>query len=167
LCQLLTYAWAAPGKKPFTFDLGGRLRGGDLDRKLFVAEVKNHVKENDLPTEFSKFLGKCYLAVQQQPDSCARIFWISWSPFQAQTWDEHTTVDNVRKHVLKHRELVLNEADETKAKDLIDEDAVRLVAARLWMLTMSDPLETLVLSDDHLAELARVMTLENRSATSA
>jgi hypothetical protein len=100
MSELLHFQWPYAPKRPFSFDLGGNFRGDDLEDQSFVAEVKNYQRENDLPTQYRDFLAKCYVALESKPDRCDHFLWISWSPFQARSWDKHATSNAVRSSVI-------------------------------------------------------------------
>lgn len=50
--EKLTFEWPQGGQS-FSFDLGGKLRYGDFDGKLFYAEVKKYSKSLDLAVKFA------------------------------------------------------------------------------------------------------------------
>jgi hypothetical protein len=135
--ELLEFQWphghddGSPAQ--FSFDLGGTFRGDPLDNQSFVAEVKAYKKEQDLPTHFRDFLAKCYAALEARPDRCDHFLWVSWSPFQAQHWDQHATSENVRKSVLHkaNRSRTLGLADESEAAAKLSADLLVGVASPL------------------------------------
>jgi len=168
--ELLEFQWPhgrddGPGAR-FSFDLGGTFRGDTLENQSFVAEVKAYKKENDLPTHFRDFLAKCYVALETRPDRCDHFLWLSWSPFQAQRWDQHATAENVRKSVLHeaNRRRTLGLEDESQAAAKLSADLLVGVAERIWLVTLSEKQEQLVLSANHYVEVVRMITLERRGA---
>lgn len=167
--ELLEFKWPyIPGddqSAPFSFDLGGTLRGEPLDNESFLAEVKAYKNESDLPTHFRDFLAKCYVALEQRPDRCDHFLWISWSPFQAKQWDKHATAENVKKSVLHqaNRSRALGADDEDEAAAKLSPELLVAVASRIWLVTLSRKQEQLVLSRDHYIEVVRLIVAEGRT----
>lgn len=159
LKELLGFEWPHGGSQ-FSFDLGGKLRGGDLDSQMFVAEVKNYQYESDLPAHFKAFLAKCYVAFTTKPDRCDHFFWISWSPFQAQQWNKHATADKVRAAITANADKIFGTTDAAAIASQIDEAALLAVADRIWLLTLSAKQEKLVIAQEHYAEVMKMMLLE-------
>lgn len=166
--ELLEFQWphALDGSQAasFSFDLGGTFRGESLDNQSFMAEVKAYRKESDLPVHFRDFLAKCYVALETRPDRCDHFLWMSWSPFQAQRWDEHATTENVQKAVLHeaNRRRTLGLDDEGEARAKISADLITRVASRVWLVTLSEKQEQLVLSREHYGEVMKMITMERR-----
>jgi hypothetical protein len=161
LNELLAFSWPHSAGT-FTFDLGGRFRGDELDGHSFVAEVKKYKNEGDLPTLYRDFLAKCYVAYDAHPDRCRHFLWLSWSPFQAKRWDHHTTIEAVSKAVLHsvNRQRVLGTSDETEARLALDAATLTAVSERLWLLTLSMKQESFVLTKEHYLEVVRLITAE-------
>jgi len=63
-----------PSGNPFSFDIGGLLRGGDIHGQEFLAEVKKYTGDGNQGTEFRKFLAKCYRAYDLRPERCGGLF---------------------------------------------------------------------------------------------
>jgi hypothetical protein len=162
MAELLGFRWPHGARQPFSFDLGGTLRGAPFDNESFVAEVKAYKKELDLAEHFRDFLAKCYVALSEQPARCDHFLWISWSPFQAKRWDQHTTAANVERSVLHtaNRARVLGVDDEGGAKARLSAEALTRVADRVWLITLSEGQERLVLSPDHYLEVVKLITAE-------
>jgi hypothetical protein len=161
LRELLEFEWPHGGKG-FSFDLGGKMRGGTFQDKSFVAEIKNYKRESDLPEHFKSFLAKCYVAYKAKPARCNHMMWISWAPFQARKWDQHTSPDNVREAVIYYRDAIFGTTDEDEARKNIDEAAVFETAQRLWLITLCEKQEHLVVSNEHLDELVKFMRAAER-----
>jgi hypothetical protein len=128
--------------------------------------VKNYRKESDLAAHFRDFLAKCYVAFMERPNRCDHFLWISWAPFQAQRWDEHTTASSVEKAILHPdncmRTLGVTDPSEGKAK--LMPDLLTRVADKVWLVTLGDKQETLVLSKEHYVEVVRLITEEGLSS---
>jgi hypothetical protein len=163
LKELLAFDW--PHGEDFSFDMGGQLRGGDLEGKMFLAEVKNYDHEMDLPIHFREFLAQCYVALNEKPDLSDIFMWISWSPFQAQRWHEHATAKSVQKAVLKHSGLILDTSDEQKALSEIDPAVIANVSERIWLITLCDQQEDLVIAHEHYVQVVSLMLANDREVT--
>lgn len=160
LRELLEFEWPFEGQT-FSFDLGGKLRGDELEGQMFLAEIKNYKYESDLPVHWRRFLASCYVARSRKPERCDNFMWISWAPFQAQKWHEHATPETIRKSLvhLDNRKRLFDTLEEDTAKALIDESLVADVAPRIWMITLSEKQETLVIGRNYYAEVIKMMTL--------
>ena len=64
----LTFDWANGGS--FSFDLGGKLRGGAFHGQEFFAEVKEYNSVGDQPRLYDEYLAKCYRAYVVLPARC-------------------------------------------------------------------------------------------------
>jgi hypothetical protein len=156
--DLLAFEWPH-SEGSFSFDLGGVFRGGALHDTSFLAEVKGYRNESDLPTEFRDFLAKCYVAFIGERERCDHFLWISWSPFQAKTWSEHRKPEKIRRALLHNdnRRRVLGAESDDEAKQAIDESVVFEVSRRIWLLTLCDEQEDLVITKEHFGDLLGLM----------
>lgn len=145
--EKLTFEWPQGGQ-PFSFDLGGKLRYGAFDGKLFYAEVKKYSKALDLGTHYKDFLAKCYVAYLGAPRFADNFMWVSWAPHAATSWDELTTAAKVRESVVANAHRIFSPAGDVDA--LVDDDTCAAVAERLWILILSDKQEELVPAVEHL-----------------
>lgn len=163
--SLLEFDWPGGKRTKFTFDLGGQFRGEKLDRQSFLAEVKNYKKEHDLPEHFRAFLAKCYVALGTREKSCDNFLWISWSPFQAQKWDQHATAEAVRTALLhkSNVERVFGTLDAAEAEKQMDVERLTRVADRVWLLTMSRRQHDLLLTTAHYLEVVKMYAAEKVS----
>lgn len=160
LKEMLSFSW--PYGNDFSFDLGGKFRGGDLEKRMFLAEVKAYRYEMDLPAHYKAFLAKCYVALTQKPARSDYFLWMSWSPFQAQKWHKHTIADTVKSAVLYERARIFNVSSEQEALSLLDISAVAEVANRIWLITLCDKQEELVISLEHYKQVISLMLPEDR-----
>jgi hypothetical protein len=144
----LTFPWQSGGT--FSFDLGGRLRGGDLNGQEFFAEVKRYYTVGDQAGLYDEYLAKCYTAYSSLPSRCDHFFWLTWHPFSQSKWNDLCKEVEVRKAVLNHREKCLGETDLPAAQAMVDASICTAVAERLWVIVLSDKQETLVVEDAHL-----------------
>ncbi|HUB39993.1 MAG TPA: hypothetical protein VMA72_14170 [Streptosporangiaceae bacterium] len=164
LAEMVHFAWpyASGPAKPFSFDLGGKFRGDSLDGQSFLAEVKNYRYEMDLAEHFRDFLAKCYVALGDHPRRCGNFLWISWAPFQAQQWHKHATTEKVRSSLLHkaNRVRALGEDDEAEAAKKLDVERMAAVASRVWLITLGDRQERLVLTEEHFYQIAEMLARE-------
>ena len=145
--EKLRFDWPEGGQS-FSFDLGGKLRYGDVDGQLFYAEVKKYANSADLGTHYRDFLAKCYVAYLDSPKFADNFMWVSWAPHAATTWDQLTSATHVRAAVLANAHRIF--ANPAEADELIDDEVCATVAERLWLLILSDKQETLVPDPVHL-----------------
>lgn len=164
LGELVHFSWPYATRTQFSFDFGGRFRGDHLENKTFLAEVKKYQREGDLPVRFRDFLAKCYVALEAKPERCDNFLWISWSPFQARLWDKHATLENVRNSIIRtsNRERVLGVDEEPQALAKLNADLAAQVARRVWLITLSEQQEQLVLTQTHYREVAKLISHEQR-----
>ncbi len=141
------------------FDIGGTLRGENLEGQAFLAEVKDYGPNSDQYPEFKKFLALCYIAYTAKPTYCDHLIWITWRPFKCQTWDDLTSVNEVIEAVVTERERVFGVGvTQEDARSQVDLAAAAAVADRLWLIVLSERQETLVITRSHYAEVVRLIT---------
>jgi hypothetical protein len=134
----------------FSYDLGGNLRGGELDGQEFLAECKFYKNASDLSTHFRIFLAHCYRAVATEHLMADRFFWISFAPHSATIWERIKSPDAVKAAVLHKACIEINfRADEIPEIEFSDEIA-KMVSERVWVIILSDEqVEHLSLSKEH------------------
>jgi hypothetical protein len=144
----LSFSWV-DGDGSFSFDLGGTLIGGEIANQEFLAESKKYDNASHQNSMYNEYLAKCYVARRQRPDRCDNFMWITWSAFATTTWSDLVSVDRVRSSVLKECKRALG-VEEGDAAAEIDDALCKDVAARLWILVLSDRQEKhLILSAEH------------------
>jgi hypothetical protein len=144
----LTFPWVGEGE-PFSFDLGGMLIGGEIANQEFLAESKNYENASHQNSMYNEYLAKCYVARKLRPERCDNFMWITWSAFATTTWADLVSADRVRQSVLKHCERALG-VKKAGAATEIDDALCKEVAARLWVIVLSERQEKyLVLSPEH------------------
>ena len=151
MAEMLQYEWP-DGSGHFYLDLGGRFRGGDVDGQYFTAEVKNYRRDNGgLKTHFQDFLARCYVDACRPSPRYSHYLWIAWAPFDATAWDQHGTADDVKRALLlpRNRKRCLQSDDEGEATKSMRMQAVANVSERLWMVTMNDKQNDLVVTREH------------------
>ncbi|HEY1915530.1 MAG TPA: hypothetical protein VGH27_08140 [Streptosporangiaceae bacterium] len=161
---MLRFEWPYPQgrSRSFSFDMAGNFRGDPFDGQSFLAEVKKYKAENDLPAHFRDFLAKCYVALGERPRLCDNFLWISWAPFHASKWDQHATPGNVRSSIINeiNCKRVLGVDNESDAALKLDVERMVDVARRVWLITLSDQQEKLVLTEDHYGEVIKLIVKE-------
>lgn len=134
--------------KDFSFDLGGFLRGEELEGQGFLAECKNYDTSSDLGTHYKLFLAHCYRAAATGHILADNFFFISFAPFNVTIWDTQRSVDTVRSAVLAHREVNFLDGQDPQAE--INDDTVKAVSDRLWILILSEEqVEKLIMTAEH------------------
>ncbi|UGQ11036.1 hypothetical protein LO772_30200 [Yinghuangia sp. ASG 101] len=160
----LALRWPYGSERPFSFDLGGVMRGGEWDGDMFCAEVKWRKNASDQGSEYRSFLAKCYVAANQRYMLGDHFMWISWAPFKANTWDRLTTAEEIREAVLAESARALGVVDQNEAAGLIKDDVVNEVAARLWVIVLSAKQEKLVPLDDWRGVVAQFLSSRGGSS---
>ena len=159
--DLLHFEWPHGGES-FSFDLGGKFRGAELEDQTFMAEVKAYKYEMDSPAEYTEFIAECYVALKGYPDRCDNLIWLSWSPFQAQSWHKHRSPESIRKHLLHKTNIyrVFGTVSSEEARSKIDEQTVFEMTKRLWLLTLCEEQEGLVITADNFRRLMTFMGID-------
>ncbi len=157
----LTYDWPHGGQSA-SFDLGGILSGGDLHQQAFMAEVKKYADAGNQGEHYDRYLAGCYVNLQQKSALADHFMWITWAPFRRGTWADHCKPAAVEKALLvpKNAERVFGTDKPEEAQPLIDGAIVDAVAARLWLIVLSDKQETLVISAEDRALVMRERSLK-------
>ncbi|MGW4119869.1 hypothetical protein [Nocardia sp. NPDC004711] len=134
----------------FSFDLGGRLRGGELEGQDFLAEVKNYKNSSNLPGHFRDFLAHCYRAMIVQHLMADNFFWIAFSPHTASKWDQLANADAVKAAVLDTETRGINFTPEQDPQEEFLEEVAKEVSNRIWMIVLSEKqIKHLTLLEEH------------------
>jgi hypothetical protein len=141
------------GAEDLSFDLGGLIRGGDLDGSVFFAEVKKYDGAHDQQEHYTKYLANCYCMMLGDRAKPYEFMFITWHPFSLGKWNRLCEADEVERAVDELRVEWLGEGAE------VDRSLCELVAARLWLLVLSDKQESLTMSTEMLAQLRHAATL--------
>lgn len=150
----LAFTWA--DGSGFSFDLGGTLRGGTLDRQEFFAEVKKYSVVGDQASMYTEYLAKCYRAFEVIPNRCDHFFWITWHPFSQTKWSTLCAPSEVREAVIAHRSRALAIDGEEAAGLAVNDDRCTAVASRLWLVVLCDKQEELVVEEDFIEDVLRL-----------
>lgn len=162
--DLLKFNWASE-QSTFSFDLGGKFLGGQIDGHGFAAEVKNYANLSDLPTQYHDFLAKCYVTLSTVGDRFRHFLWISTVPLSSSKWQEHTQPANVVKALLQPRNIsrALGAPNEEEARTKIDHARTVDVASRLWMITLNGHEPDLIPTREDYSELTKHRMLKGSS----
>lgn len=114
-----------------TFDMFGFMLGPN--RRPVYVENKDDANASRLYADYQEFLANAYSAtakrIQVTKDQKAEFMWVSTHPFNQNGWAKLATADEVKAALVKHAS-VLGGAE-------VDEDLVRTVAQRIWVLVMN------------------------------
>lgn len=147
----LRFSWPVDGFKPFSFDLGGILAGGEFEQQAFIAECKKYSTKSQ-GGHYDKFLAQSYVLMQDDSALADHIFWITWHPFRIDTWNVLASEAKVEAAVSKWASRIFpGYADKSDISAVIDKDAVARVAQRVWNLVLTDRQEKLVLAPNDRA----------------
>jgi hypothetical protein len=149
----LTLHWPQDGK-PFSFDLGGILRGESYDGEHFSAEVKNYENSSDQGAAYRRFLAMCYLAVVKGYTYGDHFMWITWAPFSVTSWPTLTTPAAVVEAVVEYRARLFGNVSKAQALAMADQAVIHSVAERIWLIVLSRKQETLMPLDEWRAIVA-------------
>ena len=155
----LKFPWPNGGKG-FSYDLGGVLHGGGLDKQNFLVECKKYSSDNQGPA-FDKFLAQSYVMLKTYPFMADQIMWITWHPFRIKSWNVLHAVESIETALVAHGERVFGTKVEDDVKAQIDAEVVRDLAERIWVIVLSDRQETLVISAQDRAEVMKIRTLKS------
>ncbi|MGW2117026.1 hypothetical protein [Streptomyces zhihengii] len=160
----LTLRWPNGNGTPFSYDLGGVMRGGDWDGQMFCAEVKWRRNASDQGPAYKSFLAKCYVALSQGYMLGDHYMWISWAPFRANDWDQLTSPQAIREAVLAESLRIFGIEDPGTAAESIKDELLVDLSERLWLVVMSEKQERLVPLDDWRGVVANFYNSQGRSA---
>jgi len=145
----LVYRWPHGGT--FSFDMGGLMRADEFENQIFSAEVKMYKADHGQLAKYRTFLAHCYVALGSNRLMCDHLMWITWAPFGSSMWQEIRTPDFVRAAVLEERQRIFGTADLAQATAEIDEDRVKAVSERIWIIILSRKQEKLIPLNDWVA----------------
>lgn len=143
----LTFPWADGPN--YSFDLGGRLRGGDLDKREFFAECKYYSNVGDQPGAYKEYIAKCFRAYMLLPERCDVFMWITWHPFSLGAWARLRTPGFVETCVKAARVRVFGDgATDDDVENGLNERSSK-VASRLWLLVLCSEHEGMIPTPEH------------------
>lgn len=151
MCQLELLA----GVK--TFDMFGFILG-DNRRPVYV-ENKDDTNVSRLYADYLEFLANAYSStarrIQTTKDQNAEFMWVSTHPFSQNRWGRLATPEEIHTALEKHPK-VLGSAT-------VDQELVRTVAQRIWVLVMNHRQIEISLTQE---EVLKVMpTLKRKKST--
>lgn len=113
------------------FDMFGFMLG--KERRPVYVENKDDTNVSRLYAAYQDFIANAYSAtakrIQTTRDQKAEFMWVSTHPFNQREWANLTTPEEVKAALDKHPEVLGGAA--------VDDDLVRTVAERIWVLVMS------------------------------
>lgn len=123
---------------------------GRTNRCPVYLEVKNYDTEGGQGPKYQQYLRDCYLAAAKQRqdgvDEETEFMWLTWHPFSLGKWSRLCSEEELRAALAS-----LEEA-------LIDEDLVRALPARLWLVVLSRRQEQMTMGDRLLGEIRSIVT---------
>lgn len=156
----LTFEWPHHDK-PFSYDLGGILFGGEFDKDLFLAECKKYKGDQDQGEHFDKFLAQSYVTLRDEPRLADHFMWITWAPFRVTSWAKISQPEKIVHALVKVprlRSWVFGEdVSEDEANRQVNSSVVADLSSRMWMIVLSDRQEKLVISNED-----RGLIMQNR-----
>ena len=115
-----------------TFDMFGYMLGED--RRPVYVENKDDTNYSRLQSAYQEFLANVYSAtahrINATKDQRAEFMWVSTQPFNQAGWGKLATPEAIHDALTKYPG-VLGGAT-------VDDDLVRLVAKRIWVLVMNE-----------------------------
>lgn len=153
--------------------LNGKIKGFDLSGYFIksgvpvVVEVKNVTTDSNLRDQFWEFLAVAYSSTAKRlepgptgkpkrPDDQREFMWVSWHPFgPLSRWTQLDSPSEIRMALNKYPDLLDGQQP--------DEDLLRLVAGRIWVLTFNPKQKSLSLKPKELRKAHAVL---NRKAPS-
>lgn len=128
-------------------------------RQPLYVEVKNYDTVGGQPEEYTQYLVNAYSTTayvldQQGNDPEFQYMWVTWHPFSQTKWPKLTHPDELRN--------ALNCNPDALNGKPVDEELLRTVASRLWMIVLSRRQEELLLTR---TELYRVQEALRRKGT--
>jgi hypothetical protein len=137
------------------YDLSGYFLG--KSRRPIVVESKSYSTVGHQGGDYTEYLANAYSTTARDiatvGDLQREYFWVTSHPFSQSKWARLTSSDELRDALQTHPE-VLNGAE-------ADEDLLRDVASRLWLLVRHKRQEEIALTRD---ELQQVFTVLKRKA---
>ncbi len=144
------------------FDLRGAFLGGKKRRRLATVECKRYTTTGKQASEFQNFLAIAYSSTHKQrlelrEDPQEDFLWVTSHPFSQTDWPK----------LLDHERLAQHLSEPANAAFLgghsLDEELVRKVVKRIWLLVWSQKQLKITLTSD---EVKQVMTVLNRGGES-
>ena len=140
-----------------TFDMFGFMLGAN--RRPVYVENKDDTNISRLYMAYQEFLANAYSAtarrIQTTKDQKTEFMWVSTHPFNQDGWGKLTTPDELKTALAKNPDVLGGAA--------IDDDLVRTVAQRIWVLVMNE--RQLEISLTHEEVLLVMPTLKRKEPT--
>lgn len=137
------------------YDLCGRFLGDD--RRPVVVESKRYSSVGHQADDYTEYLANAYSTTAQDiktvGDTRREYFWVTTHPFSQNKWPKLTSHTEVAAALEAHPKALNGNP--------VNQELLRLVASRLWLLVMHERQEDLALTRD---ELQQVFTVLKRKA---
>ncbi|WP_204568800.1 hypothetical protein [Clavibacter zhangzhiyongii] len=138
------------------FDMSGQFLG--KNKRLVYVENKNYTSDGGQYGQFQEFLAIAYSStakhIQNGLDRKAEFLWVTSHPFSLTRWSKLATHTEVRKALNDHPSFLGDEP--------IDDDLLRTVADRIWVLVMNQRQVDISLTQE---ELWQVLPILKRKAS--
>jgi hypothetical protein len=140
------------GGETKTFDLVGVHveEDGNTKRCPLYVEVKHYSSASDQPQKYAEYLVAVYRAALHEKQSANRhleFMWLTWHPFSVTKWSRLCSEGELRQ--------TLNDAPDIND---IDEDLVRALPNRLWLVVLGKRHDELTMGARLLGEVRRAVT---------
>jgi hypothetical protein len=140
------------------FDLFGYIHTKPKRTPLYVESKNVNSVGGKQGAEFVEFLANAYSVTARtlqkyKVDSRSEFMFVTRQPFNSTTWSDHLEPSSIKKALETHSHKLNNEA--------IDDDLLKKVSDRLWLLVVHEKQERLMLT---ASEVSRVESLLNRKA---
>lgn len=136
------------------YDLAGYFLGSN--RRPVYIESKHHFTEGGQGLAYPEYLANAYSTTLKSlldgVDNEREYMWVTWHPFSLGRWSKLTTAEEIYDALERNPE-VLNGSS-------IEEELVRKVARRLWLVVLSKRQEELFLSRAELRKIQQVIDRE-------
>lgn len=133
------------------FDMAGRFLG-DNRREVFV-ENKNYTSDGGQYAEFQEFLAIAYSStakrLQSGLDRKSEFVWVTSHPFALGRWANLATHTEIRK--------ALEDKPSFLGGETIDEDLLRTVESRIWVLVMNHRQVDISLTQEELWQVLPIL----------
>jgi hypothetical protein len=136
------------------YDLSGYFLGANR-RPIFI-ESKHHFTEGGQGVAYPEYLANAYSTTSKSlldgVDTGREYMWVTWHPFLQSRWSKLTATEEIHVALRRYPE-VLNGSS-------IEEELVRKVASRLWLVVLSKRQEELSLTREELRKTQQVIDRE-------
>ncbi|MFL1377340.1 hypothetical protein [Nocardiopsis protaetiae] len=133
------------------FDMAGWFLG--KNRREVYVENKNYTSDGGQYSQFQEFLAIAYSStakrLQSASDRKTEFIWVTSHPFNLSRWSKLATHEEIRK--------ALNDKPEFLADKPIDDDLLRTISSRIWVLVMNQRQVDISLTQDELGKVLPIL----------